>query len=59
MTEPRPTTVYATPKTFTPAPVDEQPDVLTFFVNLRRDLLRKVHDLDILIMRLQKLQKGV
>jgi hypothetical protein len=59
MTEPRPTTAYATSKTFAPAPVDEPPDVLAFFVNLRRDLLRKVKDLDILIARLQKLQKGV
>ena len=58
MTEPRPATAYTTPKTFAPAPVDEPPDVLTFFVNLRRDLLRKVHDLDVLIARLQKLQKG-
>jgi hypothetical protein len=49
-------TPYITPSALIPFGVtytDDKPDVLEYLINLRRDLLRKVKQLDELIARLQ------
>ena len=62
MTEPKPTSQYMSfshdaIRVGAVTYIDDKPDVREYLINLRRDLLRKVHDLDILIARLEKLQK--